>query len=170
MTIVLGGDFRQILPVIPTGTKEDIINATINNSYLWPHFKILKLTENMRLKQLHHTEQEKNEIETFLKWILNVGDGTAEGIKDLENEDATWVKIPKKYILHYESNPIEKISTLIYNNLNIYFNNIEYLKERAIITPKNKTADDINNYILSLVPVELKSYLVMIQLYPHPKI
>jgi len=34
MTIVLRGDFRQILPVIPTGTKADIINATINNSYL----------------------------------------------------------------------------------------------------------------------------------------
>ena len=59
MTIVLGGDFRQILPVIPTGTKEDIINATINNSYLWPYFKILKLTENMRLKQYNRTEEEK---------------------------------------------------------------------------------------------------------------
>ena len=59
MTIVLGGDIRQILPVIPTGTKEDIINATINNSYLWPYFKILKLTENMRLKQYNRTEEEK---------------------------------------------------------------------------------------------------------------
>ena len=158
MTIVLGGDFRQILPVIPTGTKEDIINATINNSYLWPYFKILKLTENMRLKQYNRTEEEKNEIVTFSKWILNVGDGIAEGIKDLENEDATWVKIPKKYILHYESNPIEKISSLVYDNLNIYFNNIEYLKERAIITPRNKTADEINNYILSLIPEQEKCY------------
>ena len=59
MTIVLGGDFQQILPIIPTGTKEDIINATINNSYLLPYFKILKLTENMRLKQYNHREEEK---------------------------------------------------------------------------------------------------------------
>ena len=158
MTIVLGGDFQQILPVIPTGTKKDIINATINNSYLWPYFKILKLTENMRLKRYNHREEEKNEIVTFSKWILNVGDGIAEGIKDLENEDAKWVKIPKKYILHYESNPIEKISSLVYDNLNIYFNNIEYLKERAIITPRNKTADEINNYILSLIPEQEKCY------------
>ena len=50
------------------------------------------------------------------------------------------------------------MSTLIYNDFNNYFNNIKYLKQRAIITPKNKTADDINNYILSLVPGELKSY------------
>ncbi|KAH1060734.1 hypothetical protein GYH30_004272 [Glycine max] len=34
--IVLGGDFRQILPVIPRGSRSDIINATINSSYLWP--------------------------------------------------------------------------------------------------------------------------------------
>ena len=84
--------------------------------------------------------------------------GTAEGIKYLENEDATWVKIPKKYIVHYHLNPIEKISTLVYNNINSYFNNIEYLKERAIITPKNKTADEINNYMLSLIPGQEKSY------------
>ena len=32
--IVFGGDFRQILPVIPRGSRSDIINATINSSYL----------------------------------------------------------------------------------------------------------------------------------------
>ncbi|RZC20144.1 hypothetical protein D0Y65_006827 [Glycine soja] len=33
--IVLGGDFRQILPVIPRGSRSDIVHATINSSYLW---------------------------------------------------------------------------------------------------------------------------------------
>ena len=32
--IVFGGDFRQILPVIPRGNRSDIINAIINSSYL----------------------------------------------------------------------------------------------------------------------------------------
>ena len=50
MVVIFGGDFRQILPVIPNGTKENIINVTINNSYLWQYFRILTLTENMRLK------------------------------------------------------------------------------------------------------------------------
>src|SRR3954468_18311891 len=30
--VVFGGDFRQILPVIPRGTRSDIIHATINAS------------------------------------------------------------------------------------------------------------------------------------------
>ena len=107
MTIVLGGDFRQLLLVIPNGTKENIIDATINNSYLWPYFRILTLTENMRLKRYNITDKEKKEITEFSNWILNIGNGTAEGIKDPENEDATWIKIPEKYIVHYESNPIE---------------------------------------------------------------
>ena len=38
MTIVLGGDFCQILPIIPSGAKEQIIDATITNSYFWRHF------------------------------------------------------------------------------------------------------------------------------------
>ncbi|XP_061347924.1 uncharacterized protein LOC133293370, partial [Gastrolobium bilobum] len=32
--VVLGGDFRQILPVIPHGSRQDIVHATINSSHL----------------------------------------------------------------------------------------------------------------------------------------
>ncbi|XP_058733236.1 uncharacterized protein LOC131604839 [Vicia villosa] len=32
--VVFDGDFRQILPVIPRGTRSDIIHATINSSYI----------------------------------------------------------------------------------------------------------------------------------------
>ncbi|XP_057723372.1 uncharacterized protein LOC130939271 [Arachis stenosperma] len=37
--VVLGGDFRQILPVIPMGSRQDIVQATINSSYLWSSCK-----------------------------------------------------------------------------------------------------------------------------------
>lgn len=48
--VVLGGDFRQILPVIPRATREDVVFATINSSKLWSYCKVLKLTKNMRLQ------------------------------------------------------------------------------------------------------------------------
>lgn len=45
--VVFGGDFRQILPVVPKGSREDIVNASLNSSYLWDHIQLLKLTVNM---------------------------------------------------------------------------------------------------------------------------
>lgn len=92
----------------------------------------------MILKHYNITKEEKREVAQFSNWILNIRNGTAERIKDLENEDATWVKIPEKYVIYYKSNPIKKIPTLIYNYFNYYFNNIEYLKQQKTITLKNK--------------------------------
>ncbi|XP_019242441.1 PREDICTED: uncharacterized protein LOC109222549, partial [Nicotiana attenuata] len=36
-TVVLGGDFRQILSVIAKGSRQDIVNTTLNSSYLKAH-------------------------------------------------------------------------------------------------------------------------------------
>ncbi|XP_057730367.1 uncharacterized protein LOC130945682 [Arachis stenosperma] len=47
--VVLGGDFRQILPVIPQGSRQDIVHSTVNLSYLWKFCQVPKLTKNMRL-------------------------------------------------------------------------------------------------------------------------
>ena len=47
---------------------------------------------------------------------------------------------------------------LIYDELTKNYGDINYIRHRAIITPKNKIADDINNYILSLIPNESKTY------------
>jgi len=49
--VVFGGDFRQILPVIPRGSRYDIVHATINSFYLWDHCQIMNLTKNMWLLQ-----------------------------------------------------------------------------------------------------------------------
>nr|GEY87362.1 ATP-dependent DNA helicase PIF1-like [Tanacetum cinerariifolium] len=50
MTVVFGGDFRHILPVIPKGSRQDVVNASINWSYTFDNCTVLRLTSNMRLK------------------------------------------------------------------------------------------------------------------------
>jgi hypothetical protein len=35
--VVLGEDFRQILPVVPKGGRKDIVNASLPRSHLWQH-------------------------------------------------------------------------------------------------------------------------------------
>lgn len=48
-TVLLGGDFRQVLPVVEGGSRLDTIDASITNSYIWKHVKVVRLTINMRL-------------------------------------------------------------------------------------------------------------------------
>ncbi|XP_057664461.1 uncharacterized protein LOC130898886 [Diorhabda carinulata] len=53
--ILLSGDFRQILPVIPRSTAADEINACLKSSNLWRYVKKLQLTTNMRITLLNDT-------------------------------------------------------------------------------------------------------------------
>ncbi|RYQ88843.1 hypothetical protein Ahy_B09g095799 [Arachis hypogaea] len=39
--VVLGGDFRQVLPVIPEGSRAEIVMASINSSVLWKYCEVL---------------------------------------------------------------------------------------------------------------------------------
>ena len=43
--IVFGGDFCQILPIVPRVNRSDIVHATLNALYIWDHCQILKLTK-----------------------------------------------------------------------------------------------------------------------------
>ncbi|XP_019183055.1 PREDICTED: uncharacterized protein LOC109178014 [Ipomoea nil] len=103
-TVVLGGDFRQILPVIPRGGRQDIVGAAINSSYLWAHCTVLKLTQNLRLQSVG-TDDERQELSTFANWIASIGDGEAGGPNDGDME----VPIPHENLLHTDGDPIRGI-------------------------------------------------------------
>jgi hypothetical protein len=45
--VLLGGDFRQILLVVPKGRREDIVSASLPRSHLWQHVTILHFHINM---------------------------------------------------------------------------------------------------------------------------
>ena len=65
--VVLGGDFRQILPVVRKGSRSSIVNASITNSRLWQHVALLRLRTNMRLVNPSLQGDDRNEIEKFSK-------------------------------------------------------------------------------------------------------
>ena len=46
--VVLLGDFRQTCPVVPRGTKVDILNASISRCQFWPQFHIVRLITPIR--------------------------------------------------------------------------------------------------------------------------
>ncbi|CAN7018127.1 unnamed protein product, partial [Brassica oleracea var. botrytis] len=76
-TVMLGGDFRQILPVIPQGSRADTVLASISHSYLWNCCHKFSLKTNMRVNQ-----DEKE----FSEWLLKVGDGRLESGQEYEDD------------------------------------------------------------------------------------
>jgi hypothetical protein len=67
--VVLGGDFRQILPVVRKGTRSSIVGASITNSKLWQHVVLLKLHINMRLQNPALVGNQRDELDKFSKWV-----------------------------------------------------------------------------------------------------
>ena len=72
ITMVFSGDWRQILTVVPHGRRTEIVGRCLKSSYLWRDVKILRLTENMRIRQATGGQQDEADFATFL---LNLGEG-----------------------------------------------------------------------------------------------
>lgn len=81
--VVFGGDFRQILPVVPKGNREDVVQATINFSKIWSYCEVLTLTTNMRLLS-ESSDSDVEERKAFSDWILGIGDGTVGESNDVD--------------------------------------------------------------------------------------
>jgi len=58
--IVFDGDFRQILPVVIKGGREDIVRSCLRKSILWTYIKLIKLKINMHLQ---YTENQSDVTE-----------------------------------------------------------------------------------------------------------
>ncbi|KAH1086548.1 hypothetical protein GYH30_018184, partial [Glycine max] len=145
--MVFGGDFRQILPVIPRGSGSDIVNATINSSYLWDHCQILRLTKNMRLQNnMQATDQE--ETATFAQWIIDIGDGI---IGD-ENDGYATIEIPQELLITEYNDPIHSIISSTFPYLSHHHNDPEYFQTRAILASTNETVQQVNDYMLTMIP------------------
>nr|GEZ53531.1 DNA helicase [Tanacetum cinerariifolium] len=69
--IMLGGDFRQTLPVKKKASRTEIITSLIAESYNWPSFRLFVLTENMLLTQGTLSDIEKRNDENDVTKLIN---------------------------------------------------------------------------------------------------
>jgi len=157
--IVLGGDFHQILPVVRKGSRSAIVGASITNSRLWQHVVLLRLHTNMRLLNPSLEESKRDELERFSKWVLAIGDGTAPAERKGDECEASWVTIPNDLLIHTTGDKIAAIVSEVYPYFLMNYNSLEYLSSRAIVCPNNITVDEINDFIVSLIPGDSVHYL-----------
>jgi ATP-dependent DNA helicase PIF1 len=153
-TIVLGGDFRQILHVVPRGGRADIVHATINSSPLWRRCTVLKLTQNMRLQFSDDIEENKS-VREFAKWILDIGDGKLGDSDDGESV----IEIPEDLRVKSSGNHIVDIIDAIYPDLMQNMGDYNFFQDRAILAPTLQVVEKVNDYVMCLLPSEDKQYL-----------
>lgn len=152
--VVFGGDFRQILPVIPKGSRQDIVNASLNSSYLWDHIQVLNLTVNMRL-QTGSKGEDVDEMKEFANWILDVGNGLVGGPNDGEAE----IQIPDEFLITEGEDPIKSIISSTYPEVVENLHEPTYLQDRAILAPTHEQVDKINDRLLDMIPGDEVVYL-----------
>lgn len=132
IVLLLAGDFRQTLPVIPRGTPADELGACLKRSSLWPSVRRFSLTNNMRVLARGEAGGEE-----FCRRLLSIGEGTYPTIPPtitIRLDERLCQVVPNKEAL------IEKV----FPNISCNFSNPDWLRERAILAPKNDMATDIN--------------------------
>jgi hypothetical protein len=157
--VVLGGDLRQILPVIEGGGKQEVISATIIRSRLWSHVEILSLTQNMRLLCSIDNPNEQKEVAEFSKWILDVGEGKIPCTKKDGEDEASWITVPHDLLLFPAEDRLAALIHSVYPNFQTSYRDPVYLAQRAILTPTNELTDTVNQYMVPLVHGQQKEYL-----------
>ncbi|KAL3623920.1 hypothetical protein CASFOL_032736 [Castilleja foliolosa] len=154
-TVVFGGDFRQILPVVPKGTRQNIVNETTNSSYLWKHCTVLRLTKNMRLQSLDDIE-ERAKLKEFSEWIASIGDGR---VGTESEKGSASIEILEDMLIKYSGDPIAAIVEDTYPMFRDSVDDPMFLRDRAILAPTLAAVHSINNYMNSLNSNEGYTYL-----------
>jgi hypothetical protein len=73
--------------------------------------------------------------------------------------DNVLVEIPKDLLIFTSGNKIKALVESTYPDFTVQFNKADYLQNRAILATTNEIVDEINDYLVSLVPGFEKEYL-----------
>ncbi|GBM29649.1 hypothetical protein AVEN_125296-1 [Araneus ventricosus] len=124
--IFLGGDFRQVLPVVLKGSRSLTVASCLKKHNLWSKFN---------KKNMGALETERR----FPNWLMDIGEG-----KSGDNVMLPDICYPS------EQNPVKQL----YSDLNLSTIIPEELKGRDILAVTNDASIDINNQVLACLPGE----------------
>ncbi|XP_073035172.1 uncharacterized protein [Primulina eburnea] len=129
--VVLGGDFMQVLPVVPKASVQETINA-----------------KNMRARS----------DPLFSDFLLRVGNGTGSSDADgnIKIPDDMVIKYDDDY--DDEDSSEQKLIDHIFPNLEKNFQSTDYMTNRAILASKNEYVDKLNDKIIQSFPGEARTF------------
>lgn len=136
LTVVFGGDFQQILPVVRRGKPEHIINASLRRSSLWKKTQVLRLHRNQRLEPIQDSCR-------FASWLLKIGSG--------DQAEGGLVPLPSSMIV----NSINDLLDFVYPGLSDSLPSPDFFKDRAVLAARNGDVTQINHNILDMLGGEV---------------
>ncbi|GJY88082.1 DNA helicase [Tanacetum coccineum] len=74
-------------------------------------------------------------------------------------KNTSWIDIPSSYCLTSNEQGLSKLIDFIYDQSILHTPSAMTLQQKAIVCPKNETADIINSKVLDMVPGESTSYM-----------
>jgi hypothetical protein len=151
--VVLGGDFRQILPVVPRGMRGQIVDASLKRSaVLWHRVKVRQLHENMRVQRLlaqggANATTDALQQQAWADYLQRIGEGTEQVFPEVGDEA---VLIPE--YMCCQDDTIDSLVDEVYGDLGRFTDSQsrnEHIIQRAILTPLNENVDNINTAIMN---------------------
>ena len=147
--LVLCGDFRQTLPIIPGASRAGIVAKCLNQHPLWHHFEVMYLTKNMRVNA-----QSDPKLLEWSEWLQSIGDG-------VEGEQIT---VPQELCIEIERDTrkkpmgeldsMKKLVEAVFPNLTDNLADAEWLTGRSILTATNRERHRINKAMVNMSPGE----------------
>jgi len=145
ITVVLGGDFQQTLPVMVKATREETVQATVQRSHIWRDISVLHLTQNMRLNRNDQQTQ-------FAQWLLGLGHGDTVDA----NTASGSITLPPNIVCTDQADLIRFLyGTTPHESTPLP----QYFYDRVLLAPLNDDVRKLNLHILHLFPGTVCTYI-----------
>jgi hypothetical protein len=142
--VILGGDFAQILPVVPYGSQADTVRACLQRTWIWPRLHQLSLRINMRVRN-NPSEQD------FVDWISSL---------PYDPSLNRQITLPP-FVPHTQS--VTDLINYIYLRERLLQAPYDYqaFSGRAILSTLNDTVRKLNQTILDILPGQEWTYFAV---------
>ncbi|XP_058009732.1 uncharacterized protein LOC131183257 [Hevea brasiliensis] len=120
---------------------------------LSPFFKIYELKQNMRPHSKRVNNSKAAGFASFDICLLQIGDGSF-----YDDVHEYLIQLPSDINLESVEDLMKCIVEAVYPSLLDKYCDPAYLKERAILKPKNEMVHELNEMIMNLIPGEERTY------------
>lgn len=147
ITVLLAGDFRQTLPIVKNGGPADELDACLKSSHLWSGVERLSLTINMRIR----LQENSDSNQLFNDTLMRIGNG-------LNSDGAKSDEILLSTELCQGVSSLDELISKVFPDIQQNLMDDQWLRERAILAPKNDSVNQFNHNIQNKIFGVSKTY------------